>query len=809
MLKGFRPIRYRSPLQPPNITMQDEVENDKLEEPSIVAQSTAIGRVEAALIVATIFLAIIATVGCSLGGRYGDVNRRAQASVERLVGIAYRMRAISVETVDKGGVTMSSRRRLATCEEQAQTQIDTLEHMPMSNDMLRAVSRSYATVRASVDLTFNDLSSGRAYVATRADSDRMQKAYELFNGVATQATSAFDDAATIAANVTLTVSIIALVVIVLGLGYLLKSFDRRLADAAMLASERRSLRSNEARFHSLVANATDIILILDRAGIARYVSPATNKVLGIPNSSLTGTKLYNIVHHDDVNHARNIMDQAASSPSVNVTSELRLLHQNGSWRHVEVILINQLSQPEISGIIATLRDITERKEFEEQLTHHAFHDALTGLPNRALFLDRLSLALSRTARHENPVAIAFIDLDNFKVVNDSLGHQAGDRMLLEVTERIKSCLRPDDTLARLGGDEFVILIENAAGSAAQMVAERIVKVLDEPIYIEHQACFTSASIGIAMSENSEDIPQFLLRDADTAMYAAKTSGKGKFSIFDRSMSVKASERLEFESELRTALERKEIVVYYQPIVSLEDEHMIGLEALMRWNHPKRGIVSPVKFIPVAEDTGLIIQLGEYVLIEACRQLKHWQDTYPSNPPLKMSINLSPRQFQLPDIVDDVRAAIRRFGLDPRDIKLEITESVTVADPEKTCRKLEQLKAIGVLLAIDDFCTGYSSMTYLKSFPIDTIKIDRSFVSRLGNGVEDDAIVEAIITLAKTMRLDITGEGIETPDQLHRLQALGCDLGQGYLFAKPLTASDVTDILSRTTKSGLVLTEYAA
>ena len=327
------------------------------------------------------------------------------------------------------------------------------------------------------------------------------------------------------------------------------------------------------------------------------------------------------------------------------------------------------------------------------------------------------------------------------------------------------------------------MIENAVDDAPQSVARRILKVLENAIYIEDQPCFTSASIGIAISERSDDIPQFLLRDADTAMYEAKHNGKARYCVFDRSMSTKASERLEMEGELRSAIERGEICLFYQPIVSLENEQVFGLEALMRWNHPTRGVLPPGKFIPIAEESGAIVQLGHFVLDEACRQLMEWREMYPEAGHLTMSVNISPKQFEDAHLVEDIKAVVNETGIDPGDLKLEITENLTFADSDKIRAKLEQLKEIGVQIAIDDFGTGYSSMAYLKNFPIDSVKIDRSFVNRLGSDDSDDAIVMAIITLARAMRLDVTSEGIETEEQRARLLGLGCEFRPGVSLRK--------------------------
>ncbi|MDR3708390.1 MAG: EAL domain-containing protein [Capsulimonadaceae bacterium] len=722
-------------------------------------------------------------------------HRRAQLCIQRVESLAFAMRSVASEVRASRLVSPAAKARYAICKEGIAQQLILLPKLGASAESIASIEHGYTTMRRETDALLAAAKRGRSPAALRAIETRIEAASDGVEAVCAAAIAQHEEAATFADWEARSAAIGCIFTILLVIVNLFRAIEKRYQEAFALAAERRILRHNEARFHALVENATDIIAILDRSGAMRYVSPATNRVLGIASSSLVNTRLYNVVHHEDVEHARNIVDQAASDMASKVSSELRLMHMDRSYRTVEIILINQLALPEVGGIIATLRDITERKQFEEQLTHHAFHDALTGLPNRALFLDRLSLALSRAANCEDSVAVVFIDLDNFKVVNDSLGHQAGDAMLLEVAKRLRSSLRPDDTLARLGGDEFTILVENAAGDAAQQTAQSIVKVLEDPIIIEGQPCFTSASIGIALSERGDDIAQFLLRDADTAMYAAKTSGKGRYSVFHRSMNTKAAERLEMEAELRTSVERGEICVYYQPIIGLAVGDVVGVEALIRWNHPTRGVLPPSKFIPMAEETGAIVPLGYHVISEACRQLAEWRDTYDFARSMSMSVNLSPRHFEEPELVERVRDLIDLHKLDPASLVIEITENVTFSDEEHTCAKLNRLKDVGVQLAIDDFGTGYSSMAYLKSFPIDILKIDKSFVGRLGASDEDDAIVKAIIALAHAMRLDVTSEGIETSLQNDILRDLGCHYGQGFLFAKPASGPEIARFLA--------------
>jgi len=449
---------------------------------------------------------------------------------------------------------------------------------------------------------------------------------------------------------------------------------------------------------------------------------------------------------------------------------------------------------DMNGMTADLERLyaVERKLFQEQLWHQTFHDPLTGLPNRALLHDRLEHALARADRAFRPVGILILDVDNFKVVNDSLGHQHGDHLLREVAERLRGCLRASDTAARLGGDEFTVLVEDVSGlDEVTAIAQRITEALATPITLEDRTVVVGASIGIALSTPRATNAEGLLRNADLAMYRAKSRGKARWHVYDASLETQAIERLDLEMDLRRAIERNELDVHYQPIVRLGDEHVVEVEALARWEHPVRGRIGPDVFIPVAEETGLIVPLGQWVLEQACAQVRRWHAVSPA---LVMSVNLSARQFQHPGLVDDIKRATTASGLDPRFLKLEITESVLMQDVDKTVETLRALKALGIQLAIDDFGTGYSSLSYLKRLPVDTLKIDRSFVSGLGQDAQDSAIVTSVVSLAKTLNLSITGEGIETTAQHARLTELGCDQGQGYLFARPAPAEEIDALL---------------
>jgi diguanylate cyclase (GGDEF)-like protein/PAS domain S-box-containing protein len=451
------------------------------------------------------------------------------------------------------------------------------------------------------------------------------------------------------------------------------------------------------------------------------------------------------------------------------------------------------------AVLGINTDVTERKRAVAALEHQAMHDGLTGLPNRSLFTDRLEHALAQADRRDQRVAVLFLDLDNFKVINDSLGHQAGDTLLIEVARRLQACLRAGDTVARLGGDEFTLLLEQGVhAEAADRVADRIADALRAPIHVEQRDVFISASIGIALSTPRRTAAGSLLDNADTAMYQAKAAGKAQHAVFEAGMSRRAVERLELETDLRQAIELNQLRVYYQPIYALEDNQVVEVEALVRWERPGHGLISPAVFIPIAEDSTLIVEIGQWVLEEACRQVCEWHARFPERPHVTMSVNLSARHFQHPDLIADIERAVHGPGLDPRYLNLEVTESVAMQDAESTVTRLHALKALGIKLAIDDFGTGYSSLGYLKSFPVDGLKIDRSLVDGIGQDAPVTAIVQSVLDLARTLGLTVTGEGIETQAQAAHLKAFGCDRGQGFLFARPLAADGIPALLAQGT-----------
>lgn len=444
------------------------------------------------------------------------------------------------------------------------------------------------------------------------------------------------------------------------------------------------------------------------------------------------------------------------------------------------------SEERLRAYSADLEQVVQERTRE--IEHQAFHDALTGLPNRALFMDRLETAQARSVRADRGVAVIFLDLDNFKVINDSQGHDAGDTLLTAVAARLHSALRAGDTIARLGGDEFTILVEDLASPGEAVdVAERLLASLHAPIRLRDGEAFAAASMGIAFSYGAQSPPIVLLQNADVAMYRAKASGKGGYCVFDQSMNDMAVERMEIEGGLRVALEQHELRVHYQPLLDLATGRVSGVEALVRWQHPTRGLISPGAFVPIAEETGLIVPIGYWVLEEACRQTRAWHDRYADENPLVVNVNLSGKQLQREDLVRRVGEILERTAIRPEYVKLEITESVLMADLDEAAGRLRELKGLGVKLAIDDFGTGYSSIASLSRFPIDTVKIDQSFIRRVDGSEDGAGVVGAIIMLARTLQMTVTGEGVETPEQVAHLQALGCDTGQGYLFSRPVSA----------------------
>ncbi|MEA2620814.1 MAG: hypothetical protein QOC97_1587, partial [Chloroflexota bacterium] len=541
-------------------------------------------------------------------------------------------------------------------------------------------------------------------------------------------------------------------------------------------------RRSERRLESLIHNSSDVIVILDEAAVVRFASSASERVLGYAPEDLLGRALADLIRPEEATRMLTFLDSVARTKEAGTASvEFELRHVDGRWLNVEALASNLMDDPDVHGVVLNVRDVSERKAFEEQLAHQAFYDSLTNLPNRALFLDRIQHALARRNRTAAPLTVLFLDLDDFKTVNDSLGHTAGDHLLVQVAVRIQQCLREADTAARFGGDEFAILVEDGLGEPGEL-AQRILARFREPYVLDGVEIQINATIGIAIRRLDSTAVE-LLRDADAAMYSAKADGKGGWRMFEPAMHEAVHHRLELKVALERGVERGDFVLHYQPIVELDTGLIHGVEALVRWVHPERGLVSPADFIPLAEETGLIVPLGRWVLAEACRAAVRLDDTGGSAP--SMSVNLSARQLQQPELVAEVKAILRETGLEPGRLTLEITESAMMRDTEVIAARLRKLREIGIRIAIDDFGTGYSALNYLRQLPVDVVKIDRSFVIGIVADPAQRALVAAIIDLGHVLGLHLVAEGVETEAQRLELEDLGCDLGQGFLWARPL------------------------
>jgi diguanylate cyclase (GGDEF)-like protein/PAS domain S-box-containing protein len=558
----------------------------------------------------------------------------------------------------------------------------------------------------------------------------------------------------------------------------------RLLRQATDAVERERLASadlqvSEQRFRALVQNSSDVFLILMPDGSVEYQSPAVERVLGYAPGERVGKPIFELIHPDDLGFVKAVIAELTQTPGAVRTIEGRSRHADGSWRTIEATGHNMIDDPMVRGIVVNYRDITERKVLERQLIHEAFHDPLTGLANRALFIDRVEHALTRRNEPKR-LAVLFMDVDDFKTINDSLGHAAGDLVLVAVAERLRGCLRPEDTVARLGGDEFGVLVEDADTALPAELASRLLGALRNPFEISGKQVHLQASIGLAFGSDDITGANELLRNADVAMYTAKNRGKGRLERFESSMHAAVLSRLELKADLERAITHDEFRLRYQPSFDLKSGQLAGFEALLRWRHPTRGEIFPNDFIGLAEETGLIVEIGKWVLDRACEQARAWVDAGRDN--LVMSVNLSARQLREPELVGWVRDALAAAQLPPERLMLELTESSLMQDDGGL---LHQIRELGVRLALDDFGTGYSSLSYLSRFPIEVLKIDRSFTHPLGGEDEDSALVRSVIQLAAAMNMQTVAEGIERSEQLLRVTALGCDFAQGYLLGRPM------------------------
>jgi PAS domain S-box-containing protein len=577
---------------------------------------------------------------------------------------------------------------------------------------------------------------------------------------------------------------------------------------------RRELAERDQLFQLISENAADMIAVIDTDGRRLYNSPAYQKILGYSPEELNATWSMEHIHDNDRQRVVEAAEKARRTGR-GERLEYRMRHKDGSWRILEsTASAIRNAKGEVTRLVIVNRDVTERKRVEEMLAHSALHDGLTSLPNRALFLDRLRHAFALSERHStfNRLAVLFIDIDEFKVYNDSLGHRVGDALLIQVSQRLTASVRgldtvsrpgatepsdsspTGDTLARLGGDEFTVLLDDIRDSSdAIRVAERIQTKLRAPFQVDGQTIVISTSIGIALRTTLCSKAEDLLRDAEIAMYRAKRAGKARCEVFDTAMHASAVRRLQLETDLRKAVELEEFRVYYQPIVSLRSGKITGFEALSRWKRPA-GLVQPDEFIRVADETGLILPINRSLMRQACQQLRSWHSQFPLDPSLTMSVNIAPKQFAQPELASEIGLILEQTGLAPRNLQLEIMETIAMGDAERDGAVLSELKALGVRLSVDDFGTGYSSLSRLQRLPVDTLKIDRSFISKMDRDSETREVVRTIIILAHNLDLTVVAEGTETQEQVNQLKESDCELAQGYFFSRPADAEAMSELL---------------
>jgi diguanylate cyclase (GGDEF)-like protein/PAS domain S-box-containing protein len=617
------------------------------------------------------------------------------------------------------------------------------------------------SVHESVDATFAGLSESLGTLQVRAQAEALASSGQAALG-----------------------TVLALLFSATAITLLVARFERirRQRDIA----ERHALREREATTRSLIENSSDLVLVVDRDEQLRFASSASRRVLDIEPADLVGRALDTLVHPDDEGALRRAVADVVREPQASPFVEVRFRRGDAEWQYTEVALANLLDDRSVRGIVMNARDVTDRRALERRLAHQALHDPLTGLANRRLFLQRLDRLIADHA----PAAVIFLDLDGFKALNDSLGHAGGDSLLVALAERLQTMLPPGDTMARFGGDEFAVLIEGARhAETAAVVARRLVDALAQPFDVFESEVFIGASFGIAVATVGQSA-ESLVGSADIAMYAAKSRGTGQVEIFEPTMRATAIARSEIALELRGAVERSEFAVRYQPIMDLALGTVAGFEALVRWEHPTRGEIAPDRFIPSAEQNGLIIPIGRFVLREACAQALTWPDD------LFLSVNLSTRQLQDPALVADVRAVLQETGFAPHRLELEITETAAMDDEHLAAERLAELKALGVRLAIDDFGVGYSSLGYLRRFDVDVLKLDRSFIQGITISGRELAFATSIVELSKLLGVQTVAEGVESAEQVRKLREIGCDLAQGYYFSRPLKVVAVREFLDR-------------
>lgn len=740
--------------------------------------------------------------------KLAERNRAVVATLARIEGQTQHINALEWQAIAEKNITSEAIQTIVEIRSQLLATVEGLQAEYPETFVLDRFHTVYGEYVTALDEEIAALQAGDFALAQELDEERVDPGFETLLEIMGEIRGRYEDLAQAAVRWTERGMLVVVLASTLAFLALFWVYARTRYREALALTQQHVLRASEERFRALTENSTDLIAIVDPEYVFHYVSSAAVKIFGYGEGALVGANMLDVVHPDDAPMLRDSLKKPHFEGHTQ-TIEFRVRKADGTWAYAESGICHLLANPTIAGFVLNVRDISERKEAEKQLFHNAFHDVLTQLPNRALFLDRVEAAVHRAQRHPPMmVAVFFIDIDDFKIVNDSLGHDAGDQLILKISARMKHSLRAVDTvgradepggpvnaLARMGGDEFTVLLEDIRDPAeALRIAERIQSAISAPLALCGQDVFKTVSIGIALSTGQIGSEE-LIRNADIAMYRAKKLGGARSEIFDTAMHAQVMQRLILEAELRRALELQEFRLHYQPIVSMQTGQVTGLEALLRWQRPGVGLVYPLDFLPVAEETGLIRVIGEWVLRQACTQAAGWQRTIPREPPISIAVNIANKQFNTPGIVESVAETLRVTGIDPATVHLEITETVAMEDAERTREIVAQLKALGVKLSLDDFGTGYSSLSYLRRFEVDSLKLDRSFISHLDDNQENRAIVSAIVALASALRIDVVAEGIERIEEMDVLMRAGCVFAQGYYFSRPVDADKIAGLLA--------------
>lgn len=727
------------------------------------------------------------------------VNKSAEVKslLSDIKGELCQVSTLEWQAIAQSEIDSSSLTQFQVIRAQTEQTIAQLSSLDFQERKLKRFFQLYADYNKAVDTEFKLIGAGQITQAIATDKQQVDPAYEMLKAEIAQLNTIYSQQEQLANDTANFGSALALFVATATIGFLLWQFAQVQQNAELALAKQKTLMQSEERFRALVQNASDVIVVLSAEWTIKYVSGSVEEILHCRPENLVGSNILNLLCSKNRALMQNFLVDCLHSPT---NPLLELYYQCGRDRlcYVEIVANNLLAHPSVGGIVLTLRDISDRKRAVEELRHNAYHDALTNLPNRTLFTERLQQAVKRAKSQDDYVfALLFLDLDRFKIVNDSLGHAIGDELLIATARRLESCLREGDTISRFGGDEFGILLDDIENSdRAIAVAERIGHSLALPFNLDGNEVFISTSIGIALGCKAVGWLDDILRNADIAMYRAKALGKDRYEVFDTAMHTQIVQRLQLETDLRRAIEQHEFRVYYQPIILLETGEITGFEALVRWQHPERGFVSPAEFIPLAEETGLIVAIGEQVVRQACQQTRAWQNQFSTETMLTISVNLSVKQLQHAQLIEQIAQILQQTALSPLSLRLEITESLLMKNEAPVHKILSQLKALGILLYLDDFGTGYSSLSHLHCFPIDTLKIDRCFVNRMTANEQGLEIVQAIAQMAHALGMDVVAEGVETPAQLLQLAELKCKYGQGYLFSQPLDAQSATDLLTR-------------